>query len=78
MKTTLRFFGPLIDIFATPLSIDLDMPISTSDLEARLRREFPKLDGWKLRIAVDQRIVPPDAIIDGATEIALLPPFSGG
>jgi sulfur-carrier protein len=32
----------------------------------------------KLRFALDQHIVPADALIDGARELAIFPPVTGG
>jgi sulfur-carrier protein len=32
----------------------------------------------KLRAAIDQRFVPLDALLDGAKEVALFPPVTGG
>ena len=78
MKTTLRFFGPLTDIFPASIDIEIETPTSLEELEERLRQDFPKLEGWNLKIAVDQKIASSDTIIEEAAEIALLPPFSGG
>lgn len=35
-------------------------------------------DRGKLRFALDQKMVPDDALIDGAKELAVFPPVTGG
>jgi molybdopterin synthase catalytic subunit len=62
--------------------LDLEMPDGSrvADLRERLDRDHPKLAPlWpRLAVAVDGRVVSPEApLVDGA-EVALLPPVSGG
>jgi molybdopterin converting factor small subunit len=51
-----------------------------ADALAALERAHPKLAALRphLAIAVDQKLVAPDAILAHGAELALLPPVSGG
>lgn len=62
--------------------MDLEMPDGSrvADLRERLDRDHPKLAPlWpRLAVAVDGRVVTPDAALTDGAEVALLPPVSGG
>lgn len=62
--------------------MDLEMPDGSrvADLRERLDRDHPKLAPlWpRLAVAVDGRVVTPDAPLADGAEVALLPPVSGG
>jgi MoaE-MoaD fusion protein len=62
--------------------IDLEMPEGSrvADLRERLDRDHPKLAPlWpRLAVAVDGRVVTPEAPLADGAEVALLPPVSGG
>jgi molybdopterin synthase catalytic subunit len=62
--------------------MDLEMPDGSrvADLRAQLDRDHPKLAPlWpRLAVAVDGRVVTPDAPLTDGAEVALLPPVSGG
>ena len=56
-------------------------PISkASDLMRALEDRYPELITWlrRSRLAVNQRFVTPDELVDNVAEIALIPPVSGG
>lgn len=81
MKIRLLAFASAGDALGAS-EMDLEMPDGSrvADLRARLDREHPKIGPlWpRLAVAVDGRIVSPEApLVDGA-EVALLPPVSGG
>lgn len=81
MKIRLLAFASAGDALGAS-EMDLEMPDGSRvvDLRARLDREHPKISPlWpRLAVAVDGRVVAPDApLVDGA-EVALLPPVSGG
>lgn len=78
MTVTVHFFGPLTDVFPTPLDLDVSLPASKEELEGELRSHLPGLENCAFQIAVDRTIIPPDGVIERAAEISLLPPFSGG
>ncbi len=62
--------------------MDLEMPEGSrvADLRERLDRDHPKLSLlWpRLAVAVDGRVVTPEAPLADGAEVALLPPVSGG
>lgn len=62
--------------------MDLEMPEGSrvADLRERLDRDHPKLAPlWpRLAVAVDGRVVTPEAPLEDGAEVALLPPVSGG
>jgi molybdopterin synthase catalytic subunit/molybdopterin converting factor small subunit len=81
MKIRLLAFASAGDALGAS-ELDLEMPDGSrvADLRERLDRDHPRLAPlWpRLAIAVDGRVVSPEApLIDGA-EVALLPPVSGG
>jgi sulfur-carrier protein len=80
----LLFFGPLRDVAKASLrEIDLPASVTTvAQLIDWLSEHDPvladMLTGPSLQVAVDQRIVPKDSLITNESEIAFLPPMSGG
>ena len=78
MTVTVRFFGPLTDLFPPSLDVEVSLPARRVELEAELRARLPALGDHTFQIAVDRRMIPADGVVDRAAEIALLPPFSGG
>lgn len=59
------------DFFCTGIS-DIDT------LRQWLANEFPQLKGIKFSIAVNRKLAHENCKFDNNSEIALLPPFSGG
>jgi molybdopterin converting factor small subunit len=47
-------------------------------LREQLENQFPGLRGMTYQIAVDKKIAATDTPIPPQSEVALLPPFSGG
>lgn len=64
------------------LSLDLPGGQTVKGLVEVLNAEYPDIGDLilkkKVLVSVNQEIAHPDTVIDGADEIALLPPFSGG
>ena len=81
MKIRLLAFATAADALGTG-ETDLEMPDGSriSDLRARLDRNHPGMVPlWpRLAVALDGRIVPPDTPLEDGSEVALLPPVSGG
>lgn len=75
----LRTFARYAEILGDPVELDVELPISLSDLTAALQR-LPRGNLLPARplIAVDQRLALPDQRIAGSEEIAVLPPLAGG
>lgn len=81
MSTVVRIsaFGPLTDVLGSePIEASVSLPATVAVLREELTRRFPALEGQRYRLAVDERLVPEEASIPAAGEIALLPPFAGG
>lgn len=81
MKIRLLAFASAGDALGAS-EMDLEMPDGSrvADLRQRLERDHPRLAPlWpRLAIAVDGRVVPPEAPLTDGAEVALLPPVSGG
>lgn len=78
MHLNILFFGQLTDITQTT-KMELNTPISTAfELDAFFKNEMPNLKNYKYQIAVNQKIISKDIILNEGDEIAFLPPFSGG
>ena len=81
MKIHLLAFASAGDALGTT-ETELEIPDGSriSDLRERLDRDFPGMVPlWpRLAIAMDGRIVPPDTYLEEGSEVALLPPVSGG
>ncbi len=75
------FFGRLRDIAGCAM-MEYAACASLLELREALARENPMLgealDDPSVRVAVDQAMVGREAPIDGAAEIAFMPPLSGG
>lgn len=76
---TVRLFAGLVDVLSTTeLQLALPSPCTVHELEQRLRKDFPALDKAVFRIAVDQSYGQAEQVITDSSEVALLPPVSGG
>lgn len=70
-------FGKIAEILQQD-EIELSGPSDTFALREKLETEFPELRGLDFKMAVNKKIASEKTILDQGTEIALLPPFSGG
>ncbi|HJX28626.1 MAG TPA: molybdenum cofactor biosynthesis protein MoaE [Thermoanaerobaculia bacterium] len=81
MKIRLLAFASAGDALGAS-EMDLEMPDGSrvADLRQRLDRDHPRLAPlWpRLAVAIDGRVVSPDAPLTEGAEVALLPPVSGG
>ncbi len=76
-KITIQLFGSLVDLAKSP-TLELDEVSDTNTLKEKLISIFPMLASKEFAIAIDQKIIHSNTTINTQTEIALLPPFSGG
>ena len=77
MGIRVKYFGILTDITGNYEElIDLDSVV-VSDLLEFLFKKYPELQTKEFQVAVNQEIANPNTEIRGS-EVALLPPFSGG
>jgi molybdopterin synthase sulfur carrier subunit len=77
MQVQIMFFGQLADITGTPELILHDIT-DTDTLQETLHQLYPALANTKYAIAMNKKTIQGNTILSGDTNIALLPPFSGG
>ena len=70
-------FGQLTDI-AGSSSITINNAADTDSLVKEVNKLYPSITGVKYRIAVNKKIISDNTAITETSNIALLPPFSGG
>lgn len=79
MTLQVRLFAHLADLLATTeLSLELPDSCTVKELEQRLRESYPALHKAVFRIAVDQAYGQASQSLSASSEVALLPPVSGG
>ncbi|WP_347069951.1 MoaD/ThiS family protein [Flavobacterium sp. WV_118_3] len=73
----IRIFGKLNDIVNKPFAVDY--PVSLGTFKTILHQHFPELRSISFQIAIDQQMNENETLLlTEDSEIALLPPFSGG
>ena len=70
-------FGQLTDITGSN-TIAVETATDTDGLVSALNKLYPAMTDIKYIIAVDKKIIRANTIISETSNIALLPPFSGG
>ena len=70
-------FGQLRDI-AGSNRITVDAITDTNELKKELHLKYPGFANTKYAIAIDKKIISKTVPLNAESEIALLPPFSGG
>jgi molybdopterin converting factor small subunit len=76
-KIKIKLFGNLSEL-ANTQEIWIDLKTTFFELRDELFLEFPLLVNKEFVFAINQKITHENVIINQNTEIALLPPFSGG
>jgi len=71
------FFGQLVDVAGTA-NTQLANLADTDALKAVLEERFPGLKQVRYMLAVGNKIVTSNTVLNGNETIALMPPFSGG
>ena len=74
---TVKVFGQLVDIIGSN-SFDVADLTNTNELINTLQEKYPVLKDSKFKIAVNRNIIQSNTKLLSNSEIALLPPFSGG
>lgn len=78
-EVTVSVFGPLTDLFSEQrFPGRLALPAGAEEIRAQLVEQHPQLAAHRFMIAADNLLVGPDARVESASEIALLPAFAGG
>ena len=64
---------------AHELALELEIGTTTAELDKLIREKADgKLDGVSLRVAVNQKFVPEESVLDDGDEVAFIPPVQGG
>ena len=74
---TIILFGQLTDITGSN-TITVNGVADTDSLVKEVNKLFPSMINVKYRIAVNKKIISDNTEITESSNIALLPPFSGG
>lgn len=77
METKVLLFG-LIAEYCKNRVVTVSDVTNTDDILKQLSERFPKLSTMKFFISVDRRIIHANTKLNVESEVALLPPFSGG
>lgn len=76
-KISVRAFGMVAEKIGSG-QIQLTGISTVEELRESLFEKFPDLKNMKFSIAINKQLVSVNALIPADSEIALLPPFSGG
>jgi molybdopterin converting factor small subunit len=77
MEISVLFFGVLTEVTGTHRKQYSDVK-SFTDLNKKLRDDFPEIVHYNFRIAVNNKIVNEDPLLSPGDEVAYMPPFAGG
>lgn len=77
MQVPVYLFGELTDIAGNNSMVLSDVP-DTDALQQAVNSLYPAMAGIHYVIAVDKKIVRTNTVLNEKTQVALLPPFSGG
>ena len=73
----IKAFGQLTDIFKKE-TISIEGVKDLNELKEKLIKSFPALSQKSFVIAVNKQIIHNNVSLNEDSEVALLPPFSGG
>ena len=77
MQVKIILFGQLTDIAGHDMVAVENIP-DTDGLVKEINKLYPSMSGVKYIIAVDKKIIQENTVIGETSNVALLPPFSGG
>ena len=77
MRIKILLFGQLKERLGADF-IEVDGAVDSDLLMVKLKSEFPVLSDISFRVAVDKNLVSEKVVLSEKSEVALLPPFSGG
>lgn len=77
METKVLLFGAIAE-HCGDRTVSVNQAENTDDLMEQLYRRFPMLATLRFAVSVDRRIVHSNTRLNSESEVALLPPFSGG
>jgi molybdopterin synthase sulfur carrier subunit len=71
------FFGQLTDLTGVT-SLSCDHVADTDQLMTQLKEKYPALATATFMVAVNNRMITENTVIEPGSKIAIMPPFSGG
>jgi len=71
------FFGQLTDLTGVT-TLSSDHVADTDQLLTQLKEKYPALATATFMVAVNNRMITGNTIIEPGSKIAIMPPFSGG
>jgi molybdopterin synthase sulfur carrier subunit len=74
---TIKSFGKIQEVISEDIEVALEGE-TIQDLKDHLIHTYPKLADVYFNIAMNKNIVSDTTIVEDQSEIALLPPYSGG
>jgi molybdopterin synthase sulfur carrier subunit len=77
MKVKVLFFGVLSEVTGTGIREYSDVK-SFEHLKKNIADDFPEINHYQFKVAVNNALVNNDAVLADGDEIAFLPPFAGG
>lgn len=77
MEIKVLYFGVLQEITNCKQEI-FEFENNLNNLLVSIKKKYPLLAFHTFTIAVNNKLVNPDTILNNQDEVALLPPFSGG
>lgn len=77
MDIQVRIFGQLTDITGSEM-IGIENVTDVNSLLNNLKEKFPSLAETKFAIAVDKKVITENILLNKASTVVLMPPFSGG
>jgi len=77
MQVEIVLFGQLTDI-AGKDKIVITNVFNTDELKQAVNTMYPAMTGIQYIIAVDKKSIQTNTLLNEASSVALLPPFSGG
>ncbi len=77
MRIKILLFGQLKERLGADF-IEIEGVMDSDLLMVKLKSEFPVLSEISFRVAVDKNLISEKVVLSEKSEVALLPPFSGG
>jgi molybdopterin synthase sulfur carrier subunit len=77
MSLTIRLFGQFIEL-AGSKSLQVEEVPDTDALRRLLENKFPSLQSIPYLVAINKDVATGNTVLSPASDIALLPPYSGG
>jgi len=71
------FFGQLTDLTGVT-TLSCDHVADTDQLMTQLKEKYPALANATFMVAVNNRMITGNTVIELGSKIAIMPPFSGG